>query len=241
MRKAQLSYEYIVIVGSILVLLLPFFYKFMGGVATLINEYYAGESVNLLAQSTKTVANLGSNNKVTLPLRIQAVIETEIENNLISFRLPSGHISAAGASCVGASPGALQGTGTFFTQVTAYDLLIAIGDGPIISHVVPEGVTPQRDRCFQPSEINTNQEFIVYGANFQENSQIVVTNINTQSRVIQNGELQDNYPGEADALGSSQPVLGVGEYTFEVLNSDGISNKLIVSVTPPGKGGGSDK
>jgi len=242
MKKAQLSYEYLVIVGSVLILLLPFFYKFTDGVSTRISEYYAIETVNVLAEATKTMANLGAGNQITVPLTIKGVADSNILNNRITLKLPRGDIAARGARCIGASPDTLEGTGTFYTPVTAYSYLIAIGDGPVISHIVKREQNPNYNNCFGTSEINTNDEFDIYGANLgnlEQQQQIVLTKTNDKSKTFKQGDTQDrDSDGRTDYI-RVNPVVGTADYYIEVVDSitGRTSNSILLKVTPPGGGG----
>ncbi len=233
MKKAQLSYEYIVIIGSVLVLLLPFFYTFFNGIASKINDYYATETVNLVAQATRTVANLGEGSKVRVPLRIQGIQKNDIQRSTVALDLPKGKISAQGASCIGAAPSILRGTGTFFMPVTSFRYMIAVGDAPVISHVVPEGEKPRRENCFQPATIYTNDEFDIYGANFKQNSEVIVTRTDNNNKQTKRTEYKSEQKLEVD-----EPVLGAATYIMEVIDASGVtSNSLIVQVNPPALGG----
>ena len=236
-KKAQLSYEYLVIVGSVLVLLLPFFYKFMGGVATRLNEYYAVETVNELAHTTKTVANLGPESKVTVPFRVQGITQSNILKEDITLKLSTGDISAKGARCVGASPGTLQGTGTFYTPVKAISygddaIGIAVGNGPVIFNIKgEEEVAPKHGDCFPDLvEIDTNEGMIVYGANFKQNSQL---------ETEQKGSKQKGYPNveyiSDSMLIIDQPNFANKEYIVTVLNTKERSNDLNLKGVPPGQ------
>jgi len=237
MKKAQLSYEYIVIIGGVLVLLLPFFYTFFNSIASRINDYYATETVNLVAQATRTVANLGEGSKVRVPLRVQGIQKNDIQRSTVALDLTKGKISAQGASCIGAAPSILQGTGTFFMPVTSFQYMIAVGDAPVISHVVPEGEKPRRENCFQPATINTNDKFDIYGANFKQNSEVVVTRNDNQNKEVKQTEYKTD-----QRLAVDSPILGVAEYIIEVVDESGtISNQLTLNVAPPGKGQDDDK
>ncbi len=170
-KRGQLSYEYIIVIGMILVLLIPFFYNLFISLSGRVSEYFASEAVNIIADGTQTVANLGPKNTMQVNVRLQGAKSNGIDGkNTVSITLDSGEeVYATGANSVYAGLETLTGTGYFTVPIaTITDPIgsIGVGSQPIITCVAPASYDPKTGaKC--PNRLRHNDRpWKIYGKNF---------------------------------------------------------------------------
>ena len=121
-KKAQITYEYLIVVGMVMILVTPFFYQLFGGLNERISETWASEAVTIVADATRTVTQLGPGNALVANLRLNGVESSTIQNSDIDLTLGNGEsIHATGSRNIAAGEGVLTGTGLFNIHIQSND------------------------------------------------------------------------------------------------------------------------
>lgn len=164
-KKGQISYEYVMLVGVILVIMIPLFYFSFSKVSDTVRINQAEESVSVLAKAADTVYALGPGSKsyvwITVP---SGVVSTSVNNKEILLRLSIfGSISdfhaAAKANVSGSFP---FSQGTYKMSATMLENgIIVIGlvndtIPAVISNINPVTGSLVRNATFALSA-NTNE------------------------------------------------------------------------------------
>lgn len=179
--KGQLSYEYIIVIGMVLLLAIPFFYSFFRYLVGGFNNQMNADMVTRISHATETLASLGGvGSKYSIPVRMAKVTSNTLRNNRISITTSNQQTYSAPVGTglnVKLGSEALVGDG-FQNVPLIYTYLntIAIGSQPQIVGLCPAGEIPYSSRCSTTTTIKPNEAFRVLGANFQstQNAQSVV-------------------------------------------------------------------
>lgn len=248
--KGQLSYEYLIVLGMILLLLIPFFYGFFRYLLGGFNNQMNADMVTRVGHATETLANLGGvGSKFLVPARRSGVIENTLQNNRISIKTSNGQtFSALGTSLnIKLGSKALVGDGFQNVQlVYTYLDTIVIGREPQVVGICPEGEHPYSSRCSSTTSVAPNAGFRVLGANFDSNSRALLSKIQGENggcqtftacatdvdcdtgQTCENGVCGDIAPPTTVPSGQGGLVLdvgtpqtGVGLYDLTVVNPGG--------------------
>ncbi len=177
-KRGQLSYEYIVVIGMILLLAIPFFYSFFRYLIGGFNTQMNADMVIRVSHAAETLANLGGvGSKFTVPVRISRVTDNDLDNNRLSVQTSNGqrYSSALFPKTIVGSE-ALVGDG-FENVPLVYTYLetVVIGRQPQIVGICPEGEDPYSQLCLISTSVQPSEGFRVLGANFQSNSEIIIS------------------------------------------------------------------
>ena len=261
-KRGQLSYEYIIIAGTLLVVLIPFFYYSFELMHSQLNDYYGGIAVNTIADLTKTASNLFRGSTVEAVIRMPKNLQeiSSVGGKHITLRFSNGEdiYALSGGYSVFGRPSLEGGPRTVsVTKVVDGVMAISFG-GPVIVCLTIEDRPVSRDDCIAQYtgnnvlSINPSDRLIIVGSNIDG-----ATSVNFYKKVRfpggdtgweldpdsnDNGFVysvsQDEAP-IADTITAEQPVYGAGEYQIELLSLDGsVSNRMRLDIG--GKGSDSD-
>ncbi len=174
-KKAQLSYEYIVVIGMVLILIIPFFYTYLTGADSKIGGNLNYDAVTRLAEATVTVANLGTGSMIVTPIRLLKVSNSSVENGTIEVISPAGEIESQGAAHFVAAGNPFTGTGFHFVPIQAVKWGAGVvGDKPAITYITKKGTTPSWETFGYTPTIEPSDGFTVHGGNFHEDSKVYI-------------------------------------------------------------------
>ena len=254
-KKGQLSYEYIIVIGMILLLAIPFFYSFFRYLVGGFNNQMNADMVTRISHATETLANLGGvGSKYSIPVRMAKVTSNTLQNNRISITTSNQQTYSAPVGTglnVKLGSEALVGDG-FQNVPLVYTYLntIVVGSQPQIVGLCPEGEIPYSSRCSTTTTIAPNEKFRVLGANFQNTqSKIVLSKIKqgggcqtftlcaqqsdcSQGQSCENGICADIAPPQV-AFSSDTPY-GEGELILDVGTPGTGTGDYAVAVVNPG-------
>lgn len=81
MKRGQVSLEYVLILGMLFIILIPFFYYSMEGSITNVKMYKADDAVNTLAGAADAVYGLGPGTKKIVRIELPGGVESTLVNN----------------------------------------------------------------------------------------------------------------------------------------------------------------
>ncbi|MEK6903062.1 MAG: hypothetical protein AABW64_00250 [Nanoarchaeota archaeon] len=191
MKRGQLSYEYILVIGMVLVLIIPFFYIYAKGLTGDLSARANQDLMTRVAQAVETVVNLGGS---TTTLRVTG----EIKSITAASAQQGGSSAQTGTLSVTASNGAtysatyaganvylgtgtLTGSGTVNVAVTkslrqksvaistqGEPVIVAICNGGLSLDAISTATSPQCiDDPNQMLQVTPSDEFYIIGANLQ--------------------------------------------------------------------------
>ncbi|MDP1694983.1 MAG: hypothetical protein Q8L34_05585 [Candidatus Woesearchaeota archaeon] len=259
-KRGQIGSEYIIVVGLILLLAIPFFYSFfrylLGGYSNQMNA----DMVVRVSQATETLANLGGvGSKFSVPVRIAKVAQNDLSGNTLSIQTTNGQTYSAHSTSLNTIIGseALVGDG-FMTVPLVYTYLdtIVIGTQPQVVGICPENENPYSSACKTDTTVEPSKGFRILGANFNSNSEVILSKIQGSNggcqtmtscqadeacavgQVCANGICADINPtltisqeGLIADVGTAQ--TGVGDYDVSIVNPDGERSTCVsLAVTP---------
>ncbi len=181
-KKGQLSYEYIIVIGMVLLLAIPFFFSFFRYLLGGFDNQMNADLVVRVAQATETLTNLGGvGSKLEVPVRVAKVMQNAIDNNhILSIKTSNGQTYSAQAVAQNVKVGseALKGDG-FITVplINTYLGTVVIGRQPQIVAICPSNVDPYSSLCTTTTSIAPSESFRLLGANFQADSEIIMSKI----------------------------------------------------------------
>lgn len=246
--KGQLSYEYLIVLGMILLLLIPFFYGFFRYLLGGFNNQMNADMVTRVGHATETLANLGGvGSKLLVPARLSRVIENALQNNRISVKTSNGQTFSALGTSLNIKLGSKALVGDGFQNVPliyTYLDTIVIGREPQIVGLCPEDENPYSSKCSSTIVTAPNEGFRVLGANFASTSQVILSKIQggeggcqtftacttdtdcDTGQTCENGVCADISPPTTAGEGGLQltvgtPQTGVGQYGVVVANPGG--------------------
>lgn len=259
-KRGQISTEYIIVVGLILLLAIPFFYSFFRYLLGGFNNQMNADMVIRVSQATETLANLGGvGSKFSVPVRIAKVAQNGISDNRLSIQTTNGQTYSAASissnTVIGSE--ALVGDG-FMTVPLIYTYLdtIVIGSQPQVVGVCPENESPYSTACQIDTSVHPSEGFRILGANFNSNSEVVLSRVQGGAGGCQtmiacqtdedcdvgntcaNGICAEINPpmtvsqeGLIVDVGTAQ--TGVGDYDIAIVNPDGERSACVsLEVTP---------
>ncbi|MBI4448042.1 hypothetical protein HY643_03610 [Candidatus Woesearchaeota archaeon] len=232
-KKAQTSIEYMIILGTILIIAIPLFYYGLSETTNRIRINQADDAVNTLAKAVDTVHALGSGTKkyvqITIPKGVEStsISEKELSIQIQIFGGKSDISASTKAVLVGNLP---TKEGNYLISVEALDSgAVRIGsyndtDYPIITYTSPSGTI--------------NYQNVILKANTNENANCKYNNTD---------QAYDSMPDSF--LGSGQThesylFLATGTYTFYVRCRDSVGNtmpssdQITFTITSAGGGAG---
>ena len=191
MKRGQLSYEYILVIGMVLVLIIPFFYIYAKGLTGDLSARANQDLMTRVAQAVETVVNLGGS---TTTLRVTG----EIKSITAASAQQGGSSAQTGTLSVTASNGAtysatyaganvylgtgtLTGSGTVNVAVTkslrqssvaistqGEPVIVAICNGDLSLDAISTATSPQCvDTPNQPLQVTPSADFYIIGTNLQ--------------------------------------------------------------------------
>ncbi|MBI2673403.1 hypothetical protein HYX19_04025 [Candidatus Woesearchaeota archaeon] len=164
-KRGQISYEYVMLVGVILVVMIPLFYVSFSKLSDTVRVNQAEEAVSVLAKTADTVYSLGPGSKsyvwITVP---SGAVSTSISNNELLLRLSIfGSISDFHANTKANISGSFPSSqGSYKMSATMLDNgIVVIGlvndtTPPVISNINPVTGSIVRNSTFTLSA-NTNK------------------------------------------------------------------------------------
>lgn len=260
-KRGQLSYEYVIIAGTLLIVLIPFFYYSFELMHSQLNDYYGGVAANTIADLTRTASNLFRGSAVEAVIRMPQNLKeiSSVGGKHITLKFSNGEdINAFGGgySLFGVPP---LGGGPRTVRVTnVVDGIVTISlGGPVLACLTIINRAINKDSCINQIEgrevlnINPSDKLMIVGSDMSGN-----TNVHIQKWEKVGGSSQwsdqtthDNAvvytPGSdeaplAEAMQFAEPTYGGGDYRVFVEEGNGVSNYLYFSVGGKGKGGGDE-
>ncbi|MBS3144974.1 hypothetical protein J4208_05315 [Candidatus Woesearchaeota archaeon] len=259
-KRGQISSEYIIVVGLILLLAIPFFYSFFRFLLGGYNNQMNADMVIRVSQATETLANLGGvGSKFSVPVRVAKIAQNDIAGNTLSILTTNGQTYSSQSTSLNTVIGseALVGDG-FMTVPLVYTYLdtIVIGTQPQVVGICPENENPYSSECQIDTTVHPSEGFRILGANFNSNSEVVLSKIQGSNGGCQtmiscaidsdcavgntctNGVCAELSPtitiseeGLVADIGTAQ--TGVGDYDVAIVNPDAdISTCVSLEVTP---------
>ncbi len=234
MKRGQLSYEYLIIVGVLITLVLPFFYFFFQGTYSVINDYYGTAAVQAIADGTRTIYNLGQGSSLQIPLLLGTVQQHNIYGSLINIKVPKGDISAEGVGQLYAGKNTLVGDGIHVVRVKirkvfGSKLAISSNGEPIIICLT---TTDEPNKCYDNLQMQPNQKLVIRGDNFESDSAVIVIRQGQQRE----SDVADSSTISIDTITLDNPIFGSDSYTVQVFNSGKESGTFWFNVGSGGKG-----
>ena len=261
-KRGQLSYEYVIIAGTLLVALIPFFYFLFDLMHNQLNDYYGGITVNTIADLTKTASNLFRGSTVEAVIRLPKNLQeiSSVSGKHITLRFSNGEdINALGGgySFFGA-PSIDSGSRTArVTNIVDGVMTIDLG-GPVIACLTEVDRPISKTGCIRQIEgkeilnINPSDELMIVGSGMSGNTKVKIQKWEKVDGSYQwNDQSQhDNavvfVPGSADeapladVMQFIEPTYGSGEYRVSVDEMSAVSNYLYFSVGGKGEDGDGD-
>ena len=264
-KRGQISTEYIIIVGLILLLAIPFFYSFFRYLLGGYNNQMNADMIVRVGQATETLTNLGGvGSKFSVPVRIAKVAQNDIAGNILYIQTTNGQTYSTESSSTNIKIGskALVGDG-FMTVPLIYTYLdtIVVGSQPQVVGICPENENPYSSQCQIDTTVKPSEGFRILGANFNSNSEVILSKIQGTNggcktmivcqtdedcdvgQVCANGICADINPtvtiseeGLIADVGTAQ--TGVGDYDIAIVNPDGEKSACVsLAVTTQGDEG----
>jgi|GEM_PF-5924216 len=252
-KRGQLSYEYIVVVGMILLLAIPFFYSFFRYLVGGFNTQMNADMVTRVSHATETLANLGGvGSKFDVPVRISRVAQNSLQNSRLSVQTANGQQYSSSVfprTLVGSE--ALIGDG-FMNVPLIYTYLetVVIGQQPQVVGICPEGGDPYSSSCSTTTTTAPSEGFRLLGANFDPNSEVIMSKIQGSNggcktmidcaqdadcdvgQACKNGICSDLSPPMTVSQGGliadiSTAQTGVGTYDIAIANPGGAKSACV--------------
>lgn len=253
-KKGQLSYEYLVVVGMILLLAIPFFYTFFRYLLGGFDNQMNADMVTRIGHATEMLANLGGvGTKFTVAARMSHTTSSSVQNNRITVTTANGQTYSAPVSSITVklAKDALVGDGLqHIPLIQTYLETIGVGSGPIVAGACPENENPYSPRCSKTITVQPNEGFRVLGANFNGDSVVMLSKINNQGGGCQTftacvvdsdcGQGQDCQNGICADITpkliyfSSDAPMGEGELILDVKTDQTGVGQYALAVANPG-------
>lgn len=242
-KKAQLSYEYIVIIGLVIFLVAVFFFTYMGGVNSRLGSNLNTDAVVRIADASYEVSNLGTGSMVLTPLRILSVFAANVSNDTISIDASAGKFDKRTVPHSVSGVGILSGSGFFHIPIQSGDFgTVIIGDKPAITYITAENSYPSYNTFGIAPTIKPSDKFWIWGGNFVDNSRVIVIKISGPGG--RGAAIHASSTENSRRIKVEQPILGKGTYEIVVENpgpnNQGQSNRVRINVKSGGVGGGDD-
>ncbi len=256
MKRGQLGYEYVIIIGIFLTLIAPFFYFFFDAMHQQLGNYYGTGAIVTIADLTYTVANLyrGSAAKALVRFPAEATLTARGRELSLSFA-GSGSLESVGGGPVklGNVDVSLSGPRTVTVTNIIDGLMTVSTGGPVIACVTLSNNPPiSRSYCEQ-QDVNAftmkpSDAPVLIGTQFDSTSVVRMDKYDKQTKQWSEDQVNDNaytYDAQADQAAASamvfqEPIFaGKTRYRVWIENSDGSrSNYAYIDVS---SGGGQDK
>tara|TARA_Y100000310_G_scaffold144893_3_gene144242 strand:- start:55568 stop:56542 length:975 start_codon:yes stop_codon:yes gene_type:complete len=171
-KKGQLSYEYILVVGMVFTLLIPFFYSFSVGLTGGIGQSTTEGALHRMAQATKTIAHLGGEGStMRVPAKLVRVKEGSeaIQYNRIAFTAGQKYSIQTGVPRLASGQNVFEEGGMQYVKVQMGPLdTVIVGDAPTIIAACPKDVPiPNHEECYSNNlHIKPQDGFYLIGGNF---------------------------------------------------------------------------
>ncbi len=172
-NKAQLSTEYMIVVGMIIVVLMPFFLSFSGVIGN-VGRQLTADAVKTLADTSFTVSNLGEGSRLKIPVKVSNVAKNYIDGTgYVSLEVSGNKIEARASRNTVSSQQELLGDRAGPVSVAAVPYGVIIGDGPAITCLGLEDQSNDIELCDYPLEIGAGNRFRIFGGFFDEDDTVV--------------------------------------------------------------------
>ena len=177
-RKGQLSYEYILVIGMVLTLIIPFFYSFSIGLTGGIGKATTEGAIQRMAQATQTIAHLGGEGStMRLPARLSRIEEgsEDIRFNRIAFTAGQRYSVQSGVPRLVAGQNVFEGGGMQQVKIQMGQLdTIIIGNAPAIIAACPKDIlVPTHKGCSATNlQIDPPDGFLLVGGNFPSDAKL---------------------------------------------------------------------
>ena len=258
-KRGQLSYEYVIIAGTLLVVLIPFFYYSFELMHSQLNDYYGGGAVNTIADLTKTASNLFRGSTIEAVIRLPKDLEeiSSVGGKHVTLKFSNGEdINALGGGYSRFGAPSLEGgpRTVSVTKIVGSVMTISFG-GPVIACLTKVNRAISEKSCINQAEgkeilnIKPSEELMIVGSGMSGNTNVRLQKFEQQQ---QWGDFytHDNavvfIPGNADEapLGDvmqfAEPTYGSGNYRVSVEEMNFVSNYAYFSVGGKGEDDDSD-
>lgn len=181
--RAQLSYEYIIIIAAILILLIPFFYQ-------LTYSPYSRSSISSVAiknldYAVQTIYNLGGGSKIFIPVQTANIHSFNISNHTISASIRSygDMVSVYTGFNMVANSDVLENlkkVGTVYVEITAVDCdghICGIAFGKTVVCLSGNEDPVNIDACPESNNVLPHMEpseHVVLWGNFDSNTEVYI-------------------------------------------------------------------
>ena len=220
MKRGQASFEYVILVGTLLVILIPLFYYAINQSTETIKLEQAEDTVYSLTKAADEIYSLGPGSKkyvwITIPGGVQStqIVSTEIIMQISIFGETSDIISISNAPLSGEIP---TNKGIYKIAVEHLESgIVLIGEGNDTTHPQIVWTSPSDLSCNPITLRATTDESA--NCNFDTTDQ----SYNTMTNSMEGSSLGHNYE-----LG----VQDQGNYTYFVRCSDAFNNIMNTSTT----------
>ena len=186
-KRGQVTYEYIVVIAMVLILITPFFYSFILTTTTSLGRQVNQDLVTRVAQTTKTVENLGGvGTKLMVPVRMYRVQTNSLTQGSSTITITDARGEkhhAEAAPNVYAGVDGIYGNGLQkIPVVKTYLDAIVVGRAPTIVGTCPENINyPTANQC--DVSVATNEDYQLIGANLKDVTLVVADKISNQAEL----------------------------------------------------------
>ena len=261
-KRGQLSYEYVIIAGTLLVVLIPFFYYSFELMHSQLNDYYGGIAVNTIADLTKTASNLFRGSTIEAVIRLPKDLEeiSSVGGKHVTLKFSNGEdINALGGGYSRFGAPSLEGgpRTVSVTKIVGSVMTISFG-GPVIACLTKVNRAISEKSCINQAEgkeilnIKPSEELMIVGSGMSGNTNVLLQKWENVDGSYQwdDQSQHDNavvfIPGNADEapLGDvmqfAEPTYGSGNYRVSVEEMNFVSNYAYFSVGGKGEDDDSD-
>lgn len=252
-KRGQLSYEYVIIAGTLLFVLIPFFYFFFDVMHIQLNNYYGGVAVNTVADLTKTASNLFRGSTVEAVVRLPKNLKSinAVGGRVITMEYADNNdVDAIGGGYSLFGPSSLDGGPRTVRVTNIVDGLLTISfGGPVIACLTIKDRSINKKDCINQIErrdmldIHPSDELVIVGSGMSGNTLVHLEKMsqgqwtsddNPNDNAFVYSVSQDEAP-IAETIVYEEPTYGSGDWRVAVEESGHLSNYLEFKIGGKGK------